>query len=173
MTPKQKSPSNIVGAVAVTTLAATAFVSMGYKFYKKNKQNEDENSTNMIIPKELLQSTYGKELQLAVRLAKRAGDNMVGYLHARGTEEESKFDIGTVNSKSCDIDLVTKIDVENERLVTQGIRDAFPTHDVIGEEAVGTGSLPSLHRHVPTWIIDPIDGTTNFSQGLHITCVSI
>eukprot|EP00977_Amphora_coffeiformis_P015421 scaffold4510_cov183-Amphora_coffeaeformis.AAC.106 len=169
----KQSHSPTAGALAAATLAATAFLSIGSYLHKKKRQTKDKNSTNMIIPKELLESTYAQELQLAVRLAKRAGDNMEGYLDARGTAEESNFDIGTVNSKSSDIDLVTKIDVENEHLVTQGIREVFPSHDVIGEEAVGTGSIPSLHRHVPTWIIDPIDGTTNFSQGLHITCVSI
>jgi len=162
--------SAAAGAAAVTALTAAAFVSIDYYLNRNKLQKDNE---NLFIPKELLQSPYADELRLAVRLAKRAGANMAGYLDARGTVEESKFDIGIVNSKSSDIDLVTSIDVENERLVTQGIRAAFPTHDVIGEEAVGTGSIPDLRRHVPTWIIDPIDGTTNFSQGLHVTCVSI
>eukprot|EP00536_Pseudo-nitzschia_multiseries_P012001 jgi/Psemu1/207454/e_gw1.437.34.1 len=98
---------------------------------------------------------------------------MVEYLEAKGTAEESSLDLG-IETKSGVADICTRVDVENERLVIDGIRAAFPDHQIIGEESVGTGSLPPLDPNVPTWIIDPIDGTTNFSSGLHsLTCVSI
>ena len=48
----------------------------------------------------------------------------------------------------------------------------FPSYAIIGEESTGTGKIPPL-TNTPTWIIDPIDGTTNFAAGLPLTCVSI
>lgn len=121
----------------------------------------------------MLNSKHGPELKLAVRLAMEAGSNMVEYLEAKGTAAESSLDLG-IETKSSSADFCTKVDVENERLVIEGIRTAFPNHQIIGEESVGTGSVPKLEPTVPTWIVDPIDGTTNFSSGLHaLTCVSI
>jgi myo-inositol-1(or 4)-monophosphatase len=68
------------------------------------------------------------------------------------------------------IDLVTAADVEVERMFRGLIAERFPTHTVLGEEAteVGTGT-DATYR----WIIDPVDGTTNFAHGLAIFCVSI
>lgn len=71
------------------------------------------------------------------------------------------------------IDPVTATDEENERRVTQGLKAQFPDHVVIGEEAAAAaGSIPKLTK-APTWVIDPIDGTTNFVYGLALSCVSI
>lgn len=102
-----------------------------------------------------------------------AGRNMVAYLDAKGTKAEKDFNLG-IQSKSNATDFCTKVDVENEHVISNGIKREFPTHNIIGEEEVGTGSIPSLHPSCPTWIIDPIDGTTNFNAGLSsLTCVSI
>jgi len=98
---------------------------------------------------------------------------MVAYLRAKGTAEEEAQDLG-IQTKSGSADFCTKVDLANERLVMNGIRKRYPDHDIIGEESVGTGVVPEIHPSVPTWIIDPIDGTTNFSAGLQsLTCVSI
>jgi fructose-1,6-bisphosphatase/inositol monophosphatase family enzyme len=98
---------------------------------------------------------------------------MVEYLHAKGTAAEAGFSLG-IETKSTPSDFCTNVDVANEALITARIRGAYPTHDVIGEETVGTGPPPPLREGVPTWIVDPVDGTTNFCAGLHpLTCVSI
>lgn len=123
------------------------------------------------VPKELLDSPYGSELQLAVQLALQAGANMIEYCDSKGTEAEASHDLG-INTKSQPADFCTKIDVENELVVMTAIQKQFPTHKIIGEETVGTGVIPPLTAD-PTWIIDPIDGTTNFAAGLPLTCVSI
>ncbi len=73
----------------------------------------------------------------------------------------------TVHKKGA-IDLVTEIDVAVEREFRAMIAERFPDHDVLGEEAGSTAPL-STHR----WIIDPIDGTTNYVHGLALFCVSI
>ena len=99
---------------------------------------------------------------------------MVGYLEAKGTAAEALVEDLGIETKSGAVDFCTRVDVENEALVTAGIRERFPAHAIIGEETVGTGSIPAIDPSVPTWIVDPIDGTTNFSVGLDaLTCVSI
>jgi myo-inositol-1(or 4)-monophosphatase len=65
-------------------------------------------------------------------------------------------------------DLVTEADTESERVIIQTLRAAFPTHSILAEE---TGRIEGIPDH--QWIIDPLDGTTNFAHGLHIFCVSI
>ncbi len=70
------------------------------------------------------------------------------------------------------IDLVTEIDVRVEREFRALIAGRFPDHAVLGEE--GTDGRASAARDVRhRWIIDPIDGTTNYAHGLAIFCVSI
>jgi myo-inositol-1(or 4)-monophosphatase len=123
------------------------------------------------VPKALLDSPYGAEIELAVELALRAGANMVPYSESKGTDAENDHDLG-IATKGQPEDFCTKIDVENERLVMAGIESKFPDHKIIGEETVGTGTIPPLTND-PTWIIDPIDGTTNFAAGLPLTCVSV
>ena len=102
-----------------------------------------------------------------------AGSNMIEYLEAKGTIAEEKLDLG-IEIKTNSTDFCTNIDIENEKLIIDGIRRKFPNHDIIGEESVGTNTIPTMKNSIPTWIIDPIDGTTNFATGLHsLTCVSI
>jgi myo-inositol-1(or 4)-monophosphatase len=83
-------------------------------------------------------------------------------------------DNATVQTKSSAIDLVTETDGQVERMLTEGLSAAFPTHKYaffihsliesfrfIGEESTADGKLIEW-TDAPTWIIDPIDGTTNF-----------
>jgi myo-inositol-1(or 4)-monophosphatase len=74
----------------------------------------------------------------------------------------------TVTRKSNSIDLVTEADQESERAVIDVLQRAFPTHSVLAEES-GANTHKSEHR----WIIDPLDGTTNFAHGFPQFCVSI
>lgn len=64
--------------------------------------------------------------------------------------------------------LVTEVDRATERLITGRIAAAYPTHGFLGEEY---GSAKEDSEYL--WIIDPIDGTTNFAKGLPIFCISI
>jgi myo-inositol-1(or 4)-monophosphatase len=74
----------------------------------------------------------------------------------------------SVTRKSNAIDLVTEADQEAEAAVVDILQRAFPTHAVLAEEGGGSRH-PSEHR----WIIDPLDGTTNFAHGFPQFCVSI
>jgi myo-inositol-1(or 4)-monophosphatase len=94
---------------------------------------------------------------------------MVDHMNSMGTEGASELLLSTKQNES---DFATAIDVKNEDLVTSKIKSQFPSHCIIGEESIGTGNIPPLSME-PTWIIDPIDGTTNFTSGLPLSCVSI
>jgi myo-inositol-1(or 4)-monophosphatase len=76
-------------------------------------------------------------------------------------------DVRTVGYKG-EVDLVTEYDKRSEGLIVAAIRERFPDHTVLAEEGTTGGSDPQ-HR----WIIDPLDGTTNFAHGYPICCVSI
>ncbi|XP_076289742.1 inositol monophosphatase 1-like [Lasioglossum baleicum] len=78
-----------------------------------------------------------------------------------------------IETKAGDWDLVTQFDKKVEDILIKSIAKQFPKHKFIGEETVSlTNSLPELTDE-PTWIIDPIDGTTNFVHSFPFTCVSI
>ncbi len=66
------------------------------------------------------------------------------------------------------VDLVTEMDLKSEKYITDRIRRSFPEHSILAEESGSTGCRKS---HL--WIIDPLDGTTNFAHGYPAYCVSI
>jgi fructose-1,6-bisphosphatase/inositol monophosphatase family enzyme len=100
---------------------------------------------------------------------------MVPHCNSKGTVEELHRDELGIETKGQPENFCTKVDIANELLITDAIRKQFPTHCIVGEESVGTGQIPpqSSWQPQPTWIIDPIDGTTNFASALPLTCVSI
>jgi myo-inositol-1(or 4)-monophosphatase len=73
-----------------------------------------------------------------------------------------------VARKSNAIDLVTEADREAEAAAIAVLQRAFPAHAILAEES-GASASASEHR----WIIDPLDGTTNFAHGYPQFCVSI
>ncbi|KCV70728.1 hypothetical protein H696_03079 [Fonticula alba] len=78
-------------------------------------------------------------------------------------------------SKTSGNDLVTETDKAVERLIISRIRARFPAtgpgaHAILAEES---STEESTLTDAPTWIIDPVDGTTNFAHGFPFTCVSI
>uniref|UniRef100_A0A3Q0QSN7 Inositol-1-monophosphatase n=1 Tax=Amphilophus citrinellus TaxID=61819 RepID=A0A3Q0QSN7_AMPCI len=77
-----------------------------------------------------------------------------------------------VMQKSSPVDLVTETDQKVEQLIISSIKEKYPTHGFIGEESVAAGA-PSVLTDNPTWIIDPIDGTTNFVHRFPFVSVSI
>ncbi|XP_064642645.1 inositol monophosphatase 1-like isoform X2 [Lineus longissimus] len=77
-----------------------------------------------------------------------------------------------IEVKGSAIDLVTETDQNVEKMVISTIKENFPTHCFIGEESTAAGVKNELTDD-PTWIIDPIDGTTNFVHTFPYTCISI
>uniref|UniRef100_A0A8B9KKQ1 Inositol-1-monophosphatase n=1 Tax=Astyanax mexicanus TaxID=7994 RepID=A0A8B9KKQ1_ASTMX len=78
----------------------------------------------------------------------------------------------SIVEKSSPVDLVTETDQKVEELIISSIKKKYPTHSFIGEESVAAGA-PSILTDDPTWIIDPIDGTTNFVHRFPFVSVSI
>jgi myo-inositol-1(or 4)-monophosphatase len=74
-------------------------------------------------------------------------------------------------SKKGEIDLVTEVDLECERMCRAVLAERFPEHDVLAEEL---GAGPSTRpRSRWRWVFDPLDGTTNYAHGLPIYCASL
>ncbi len=70
------------------------------------------------------------------------------------------------------INLVTTADLAAERLIIDTIRSRFPSHRILSEEASPQFSDPAWYRD-PLWIVDPVDGTTNYAHGHFHVGVSI
>ncbi len=73
-----------------------------------------------------------------------------------------------IDFKSNQNDLVTEVDKKAEELITNFILKNFPSHNLLAEEG---GEIKNSSEF--TWVIDPLDGTTNFAHGLPIFAVSI
>ncbi len=76
-------------------------------------------------------------------------------------------------------DLVTDADLASQRVIQDYLAGRFPDHDFLGEEdltskaAAPRGLRGSTRQDVPTWIVDPIDGTTNYVHDCPFYCISI
>ncbi|KAM4606708.1 inositol monophosphatase 1-like isoform 2-T2 [Polymixia lowei] len=77
-----------------------------------------------------------------------------------------------VMTKSSSVDLVTQTDQRVEKIIISSVAEKFPEHSFIGEESVAAGK-PCVFTDNPTWIVDPVDGTTNFVHGFPFVAVSI
>jgi myo-inositol-1(or 4)-monophosphatase len=74
-------------------------------------------------------------------------------------------------SNKSEIDLVTESDLASERLIIDRIRTYYPRHSILAEES--GASTPHENESGWRWIIDPLDGTTNYAHGYPCFCVSI
>ena len=105
------------------------------------------------------------DLETALDLARSAALS-AGELLLEGFEQLPQE---AVRSKSVARDLVTDLDLASERLLVDRIRRAYPDHSIESEEEVN--DLQESDR--PRWILDPLDGTTNYVHGLPAFAVSI
>jgi len=138
------------------------------------RRGDDDESKKYRIPATLSEGDYAEQMTLAIRLALEAGGNMIEHLERKGTISgaAAQLSLGIAVTKTNDTDFATNIDLTNEAMIMSAIEDRYPSHVIIGEESTGTGKTMDL-TDAPTWIIDPIDGTTNFAAGSPLTCVSI
>ncbi|XP_034427672.1 inositol monophosphatase 1-like [Hippoglossus hippoglossus] len=107
---------------------------------------------------------WQREFEFAVQVARKAGAEI-----RKAGDSEIR-----VMTKSCTVDLVTKTDERVEKIIIGSLKEEFGegTHCFIGEESVAKGE-PCVLTDKPTWIIDPVDGTTNFVHGFPFVAVSI
>eukprot|EP01065_Artemidia_motanka_P025657 TRINITY_DN30634_c0_g1_i1.p1 TRINITY_DN30634_c0_g1~~TRINITY_DN30634_c0_g1_i1.p1 ORF type:complete len:321 (+),score=109.35 TRINITY_DN30634_c0_g1_i1:65-964(+) len=107
-----------------------------------------------------------RALDEALAAAQEAGDLM---LECFAKSDHSSDVAGSIEAKSNPVDLVTKYDRQVEDLVLGRLRKAFPDFRVLAEETASDAPLTDE----PTWIVDPIDGTTNFIHRQPECCVLI
>ena len=91
--------------------------------------------------------------------AKEAGEIQLKYFRSKNLK---------INTKLNESDVVTVADKESEAVIISHIHATYPGHSILSEE-----SAPEEHSSDYQWVIDPLDGTTNFSSGLPQFCVSI
>ncbi|CAH1780370.1 unnamed protein product [Owenia fusiformis] len=111
---------------------------------------------------EVKSSDIDEYLRVAIDVAKEAGKVICSAL-----EVEKR-----IETKESLADLVTETDQQVEKMIISTFHQKFPTHCFIGEESVSSGEKCTL-TNAPTWIIDPIDGTTNFVHRFQFSCISI
>jgi len=100
-------------------------------------------------------------LTIAVKAARRAG-NVIN----RGARD---LDLLTITSKGPK-DFVSEVDREAERAIVETLLGSYPDHAILAEEGTAKGANAEAEN---VWIIDPLDGTTNFLHGFPQYCVSI
>ena len=106
---------------------------------------------------------YENIRDVATTAARKAGRIIAGAV--------GRIDLSKVRSKGTH-DLVTEVDVQAEAIILEAIKTNFPNHQVLAEESYA-GAMESYENIDSLWIIDPIDGTTNFMHGVPPYAVSI
>jgi myo-inositol-1(or 4)-monophosphatase len=104
-------------------------------------------------------------LACAVEAARAAGGHALGNLHRRGE---------AVSRAAHDVKL--KLDIECQHRAEAVIAAAYPAHRFMGEESAAERSSDSDDNNAASpyeWIVDPIDGTVNFSHGMPLWCCSV
>ena len=98
-------------------------------------------------------------LNIAVRAARKAGSVI-----NRATLDGAGFEVRTKQQN----DFVTRVDHAAEEAILDVVRKAYPDHAILAEES---GAVAGTAEY--EWVIDPLDGTTNFIHGFPQYCVSI
>ena len=70
-------------------------------------------------------------------------------------------------------DFVSFVDVESEAAIVQTVHDSFPDHVILAEEAFTPDAAQAAREAEWLWIIDPLDGTTNFLHAYPVYCASV
>ena len=99
-------------------------------------------------------------LNFAIETAREAGQILL-----------EKFGRKINISKKGDIDLVTEADLASEALIIERIKSYYPRHSILAEESGEAVIIGGENKW--KWIIDPLDGTTNYAHGYPCFCVTI
>jgi myo-inositol-1(or 4)-monophosphatase len=95
--------------------------------------------------------------QLAIEAAKQAGDLLLEL-----SKQDIKYEMKNAH------DIVADGDLQAEKIIIEKIKSQYPDHDILSEEAG-----KELKKSDFLWIVDPIDGTINFSRHIEEYCISI
>lgn len=99
-------------------------------------------------------------LNFAIETARQAGHLLL-----------EKFGRITAITKKGDINLVTEADFASEALIIERIRSYYPKHSILAEESGEADIIGGDQKW--KWIIDPLDGTTNYAHGYPLFCVTL
>ncbi|KNC98410.1 uncharacterized protein SPPG_06114 [Spizellomyces punctatus DAOM BR117] len=110
---------------------------------------------------------YKPYLTEALSIARTAGAIIKNAFTNRTT---LSIDLKNAN----DADLVTQVDRQVEQVIFSHLRSVYPSHKFVGEESVSESeSKRTGLDDTPSWVVDPIDGTTNFVHGFPFVAVAI
>lgn len=114
---------------------------------------------------ELDSDSFRSDIQnIGIAAARKAGDLMIKGLGSINLQND-------VYSKIGSRDIVTMVDKNAQEIIQSTISSAFPNHTFLGEEDVEPGiesarkAIDQLQNAEHLWIVDPLDGTTNFAHG--------
>jgi len=99
-----------------------------------------------------------KTLETAVQIAKHTGSLLLEYFRSANLRSSFKTDQS----------VITNADYAADEFIQAALQHEFPDDLIMSEERKTRLTQKELRDHRSTWIIDPLDGTTNFSLGLHI-----
>ena len=102
-------------------------------------------------PDSIYERDYTRHLSFALRLSKRAGDEMLRNFNPLGFPTKSKKDQSAI----------TIVDTFLNQMVIDAIHTTFPDHDIVSEEG---SSMDNNSDYV--WVCDPLDGTRQFAMGV-------
>lgn len=102
---------------------------------------------------------FERYLEAAVEMARGAGEIQLRYFRSNNLQSDTKLNA---------FDVVTIADKESELFIKSYITEHFPDHGIISEESGADHSERDWR-----WVVDPLDGTTNFNNGLPVFSVSI
>ena len=106
-------------------------------------------------------SAFARELAFALDVARRAGELQVSRAGA----------VGPIDYKSAK-DVVTEVDHLSEALILDGLSATFPGDALLAEET-GPSGQDATSGVGRVWVVDPLDGTINYANGIPFHCVSI
>ncbi|MBF4692981.1 inositol monophosphatase family protein [Fusibacter ferrireducens] len=110
----------------------------------------------------ILNQAIHSEYAEVIQISKTAGEIQKEYFRTRSFK---------IKTKSSAVDLVTEVDVKCDQYIVEQLKRLFPEDQILSEEQ-GL-YVPETKKSAYKWIIDPLDGTTNFSNGIPIFAVSI
>ncbi|KAF8414209.1 hypothetical protein HHK36_002209 [Tetracentron sinense] len=160
----QNKPPEIVNILIANRSKLLQFIGH-FKIDKEDEQFEADKAGS-IIERVLhwnleMGHSLAEFLDVAVVAAKRAGEIIrSGFHQKKHIEHKGQVDLVTETDKAC------------EDLIFNHLKQHFPEHKFIGEETTAACGTTELTDE-PTWIVDPLDGTTNFVHGFPFVCVSI
>jgi myo-inositol-1(or 4)-monophosphatase len=103
--------------------------------------------------------SYERELEVALQAAREAGAAVRRF-----------YEIGTEHWEKSEDNPLTQADLESDRIISRHLRESFPDDGLLSEETLDDPSRVAKRR---VWIVDPMDGTKEFTKKIPEFCVSI